>query len=202
MTLRIGACDCRILGTVAGWMADGARVHEAADAFRPEAIALGIPPEDLDPLGALVADPLLAEDLPDLDGHDGHFIDLLRQWGDIQVAPSPDLASAHATGLPLHAIDLDDEAHTDLYTRRVKVHHLVQRASAHKRLLKAKFPDDAHGFALEWDRILCRVRPLALLEQDREAHMAECIRDLAHDHARLLVVLPAARFAGVVEKLR
>src|SRR5688572_5872617 len=51
--LRIGGCDVLLLGTVAGLVPDAARVRQAFDAFMPEVIALGVPPEDLEALRLL-----------------------------------------------------------------------------------------------------------------------------------------------------
>lgn len=203
-TVRIGASDVLVLGTVAGAGQDGERVAEAIDAFGPEAIALGIPEEDLPALATLVADPSTAEELPEVEGPEALFLEELARFGDVLVAPSPDLAAAERSGLALHAVDLDDHAHTELYTASVKVRHLVQRASARTKATKMDWSTVADRFALaqQWDAILSKPKPIKAIEVAREVHMAERIEDLARDHGRLLAVVPAARFEGVVSRLR
>lgn len=53
--LRIGSCDVLLLGTIAGFVPDAARVQAAFDAHKPDHVALGIPAEDLEPLRVLAA---------------------------------------------------------------------------------------------------------------------------------------------------
>jgi hypothetical protein len=55
--LRIGGCDVLLLGTIAGFVPDGARVGAAFATFSPDRVALGIPAEDLEALRVLAAAP-------------------------------------------------------------------------------------------------------------------------------------------------
>lgn len=201
--LDLATCHLTLLGTVPGFAPDGDRVHDAVVRDDPAAVALGIPQEDLEALHALRQDPGRREDLPPLDDVDARFVEVLERFGAVQVVPSPDLEAAFAAERPLHAIDLDDAAHTDLYTRRMKVRHLVQRSSVHRKLLKRDFAaaEDAWDLARRWDRGLAKVKPLGAIESDREAHMAWQAKALAERYPRLLVVVPAARFDGVLSRL-
>lgn len=200
--LRIDGCDVLLVGTIPGFVPDADRVQTAARDHRPDAIALGVPAADLSSLEALVADPTLADGL-EPDALDLHFLEQIANWGATQLIPSPDLHAAHATGLPLHGIDMDDEAHTQLFTDTVKVRHLVQRSSIRKRLGKTTADDapDAYGLAILWDDALCEIKPLAAIEQARLDHMAAEVRRLAADVERLLVVVHAAKYAGLFTRL-
>ncbi len=57
---RIGDCEVFILGTVAGFVPDGERVRTAFESWRPDAVALGVPDEDLASLGFLAKHPMPA----------------------------------------------------------------------------------------------------------------------------------------------
>lgn len=201
--LRIGACTLTLLGTVPGSVPDGHRVRDAVARDDPDAIAVGVPPEDLEALHALQQDPDRLEELPELDEMDAHFVGLLGRFVEVQVAPSPDLAAAYEAKRLLHPVDLDDASHTDRYTQRMKVRHLVQRSSVHRRTLKRTFEEatDPWDLARQWDRALARVKPLAAIEVEREAVMATGLRTLADRYGRLVAVVPAARFDGVLSRL-
>lgn len=56
-SLRIGACDVLLLGTIPGFVPDAARVESAFAQHKPDRVALGVPPEDLDTLAHLATAP-------------------------------------------------------------------------------------------------------------------------------------------------
>jgi pheromone shutdown protein TraB len=60
---------------------------------------------------------------------------------------------------------------------------------------------DAYEVAAAWDAIVNAPRALARVEAERERHMAGRVREEAASRARLLAVLPAARFPGVMAHL-
>jgi pheromone shutdown protein TraB len=101
------------------------------------------------------------------------------------------------------AIDLDDDTHSQRYTETVRVRHLVQRSSVQKRIARLEATHFADRFVLaaRWDALFGRVKPLAGLEREREAHMAKRLRALTTEHERIVAVVPAPRFAGVVSRV-
>ena len=91
--LRLHDCDVHLLGTIPGFVPDGARVQAALDTGAVACVALGVPPEDLEGLaklheGATIAKPSLqptgaaavAAGAPGLEGiHDvgkGHVLNV------------------------------------------------------------------------------------------------------------------------------
>lgn len=200
--LRINDCDVLLVGTIPGFVPDADRVATAVRDHQPDAIALGVPAADLESLEALVADPTLADGL-EPDALDLYFLEQIANWGATQLIPSPDLHAAHDAQLPLHGIDLDDEAHTQLFTDSVKVRHLVQRSGIRKRLGKTTADDapDPYGLAILWDDALCEIKPLAAIEEARLDHMAAEASRFAAEHDRLLVVVHVAKYAGLFTRL-
>lgn len=250
--LRIGNCDLRLVGTIAGFVPDAARVRAAFAEHKPDRVALGIPPEDLDALKVLAAEPVPSRligrhqepppsrkrrmsdpgigaagldslshprrgEMPTQTGTDEapiagldaasvRLLQLLGRFGPTAI-PSPDLQSAYAAaqdaGTPVAAIDLDDAAHAESFTKLVKVRHLMRSNSRERRLLAQEFRGarDAYELVQAWDEEQTTVKPLAAVERLREHHMAVQLRELAARSSRLLAVVPAARFAGVVADL-
>ena len=192
-----------LVGTIPGFVPDAGRVQAAIHSFAPSVIAVGVPAEDLDALALIIADPHMVEDL-EPDDLDAHLLQLLERFGPTHVLPSPDLETAHQSGVPIEAVDMDDHQHTERYTSLVKLHHLVQRGSVRKRLHKQTFDTAADPYALvqEWDAQLLTVKPLAAIEAERETHMAQGIRALTAAHPCVLGILHAARLPGVARRLR
>ena len=203
--LRLGGCDLLVVGTIPGFAPDAARVEQAFQAFLPDGVALGVPPEDVRTLETLAtADP--KPELPPVDEATQRLLELLGQFGPTAV-PSPDLEAATrlalAAGAPLRALDLDDAAHAALYTKHVRFRHVVQSNSIKRRLLKDGVAgEDAYGLSDAWDAAWTRPKGLRRVEEAREGHMAERLRAIAEQHTRLLVVLPAPRMAGVLRLLQ
>lgn len=203
--LRLGRCDLLVVGTVPGFAPDGGRVEQAFQAFLPDGVALGVPPEDVRTLEQLAkADP--KPELPQPDEATARLLELLARFGPTAI-PSPDLEAATRLALdakvPLRALDLDDAAHAHLYTKHVRFRHVIQSNSIKKRLLKEGVEGtDAYDLSEAWDAAWTRPKGLRRVELAREEHMAERLRVVASQHERLLVVLPAPRMAGILRLLQ
>ncbi len=202
---RLGDCDVLALGTVPGFMPDGERVEQAFQAFLPDCVALGVPAEDLAVLETLATtDP--RPELPRPDEATERLLELLGAFGPTAI-PSPDLeratALARAAQVKVAALDLGDQEHASLYTKHVKFRHVVQSNSIKRRLLKDGVTgEDAYALSDAWDAAWIRPRGLREVEEARERHMAERLREVARVHRRVLAVVPAPRLAGVLRVLR
>ncbi|MHB8634561.1 MAG: hypothetical protein ACYDBQ_11460 [Thermoplasmatota archaeon] len=202
--ILLDGCDLLALGTIAGFAPDGERVRLAIDSQKPAAICVGIPAEDLATLDQLAG---AAGELAEPDALSQRLLDLLGAYGPTRI-PSPDLEAAHAAarlgGLPLEAIDIGDEDHSEIYTQSVSFRHVLRSNARYKRLLRKGLPQrprDAYQLACDWDAATLATASLRAVEERRERHMAERLRDLARLHPRLLAVVPCARFAGVMAHL-
>ncbi len=201
--LQLGSCRLLLMGTIPGFVPDGDRVANAIKSHGSDIIALGVPPEDLEALESLAADPSLADGL-EPDELDAYMLAELEHWGATQSVPSPDLQAAHATGVPLVGVDLTDAQHSDRFTELVKMRHLVQRQSARKKAMKvgADGWPDPYELTAAWDAKLRAVAPLATLEDEREAAMAAGIQSATEGKAAVVAVVHSARFAGVLSRLQ
>ncbi|MEA3190468.1 MAG: hypothetical protein QOD77_1050 [Thermoplasmata archaeon] len=205
--VRLGSCDILLVGTIAGFAPDAARVQAAFASHRPDRVALGVPPEDLEAVRRLATDPAAKAELVEPDLASEHLLRLLERFGPTKV-PSPDLEAAHdlaaAHGAELTAIDIPDDAHAEVYTKRVKMHHVLRSNRREKKLLVARFEDarDPYELVEAWDREQTHLRPLREIEELREGFMAAKLRELSSKSERLLAIVPAARLEAVADHLR
>lgn len=202
--VRLGTCDVLVVGTVPGFSPDGERVEQAFHAFLPEAVALGVPDEDVATLEKLATMEPKPE-LPSPDEATARLLELLGQFGPTAI-PSPDLeratAMARASGLPVQALDLGDAEHASLYTKHVRFRHVVQSNSIKNRLLKDGVAGaDAYALAQAWDAAWTRPKGLRRVEEAREEHMARRLREVASGRQRVLAVVPAPRMPGLLRLL-
>lgn len=202
--LKIGGCDLLIVGTITGFVPDSDRVRAAFASHDPQAVALGIPKEDLAALSVLAHS--TPEDMSQPDAIQDRFLALLSRFGETRI-PSPDLQEAHAAaaarGAPLEAIDMDDETHAAVYVQKVKVRHLWMAPRREKRLVANAFEEakDAYDFAIQWDLQSNAPRPLREVEGLREETMARRLREVCANRHRVLAIVPVARMAGLLQRL-
>lgn len=195
-----------LLGTIAGFVPDGRRVQDAFERHNPAVLALGIPPEDLEGLHTLAADPDV--DLPDIDPISERLFEWLAPFGDTRI-PSPDLDAAFAAATkastPMEALDMDDEDHTAIYIRANKFRHVLKSGRVQRKLLKQDFSGhaDAQSLVLAWDAYQNKLPSLQAVEAAREEHMAERLREIvaATRGEMVLAVVPLARLDGIRSSL-
>lgn len=183
------------MGTIPGFVPDGDLVRAKIAELQPDVIALGIPPEDLEGLRQLMENPALMDDIPEIDGVEALLMSALMAHGEVQVVPSPDLQAVMESGRPVVAVDMDDSAHTDLYTQSVKIRHLIHKGRIANKLEKTPITrEDPHEMVQAWDAAQAKVAPIAALEKKCEEYMAAEIKKL---DGIVLAIVHTARRAGV-----
>ena len=210
---EVGLADARIVlvGTIQGLAGEARHVQQAWDSFGPEGasiIALGVPPEDvrnLQRIGREGVAAFMAEEL-DTGSYEESFLPQLSRFGDIAMPPddlllAEELSRRH--GRPLVGLDLDDEAHADLYTESVGGIEMLRSQMRLKKLVgkRAEAASTPEELVLLWDSTFMALKGHRKMEEERERVMAERIRALAGEHPRLLVVVALARMEGVAELL-
>lgn len=192
-----------LVGGILGLRSDAELV--ASELQRPIAsVLLGIPFEDLDAIHATSGNESQAEFEASV--LDEAYLKHLAKHGPVQTPP-PDLylAFRHATemGLPIEAIDMGDEAHTDTYTKHVGMLEVMRSNRIQKRLIVS--PPDAGGaeeFAVAWDRELNDTKGLRRLQALREEWMTNRLRQLPSRTGPHLALVPLPRLDGIVRRLR
>lgn len=199
--VRVGGAHVLVVDTVLGLESEEQVVADALAAFEPDAVALGVSPEELEGLG----DYLEASGEPPQPEPD-RYAEGLMEFGATSLPPPSLLAAVTAArdrGLPLEALDLPEEAYTEAFTDLVSTWQLFWNTRREKKL--ARNPPDvesAREYALVWDAKRQKASGLARLADRREAHMADRIRDVAARFDRVAAVVETPRAVGVLEELR
>ncbi len=198
--LSVAGAQVRLLGAVKGLVSEGPRVVEAIETLRPDVIALTISPEELTALRAFQgegAEPANYEEEVYMEG--------LGRFGDVEKPPPCFVAALEAgerEGIPVVAVDMDDETYTDAYVSRVSTLEIIGASFREKRLRRRRFAAETpEAFALEFDEVVNRPDGFRKLQEDREAHVGHAIERLARDHGSLLVVIDYERTDGVQSRL-
>jgi hypothetical protein len=198
--VRVDGAHVLVVESVYGLETEERLVGDAVAAFGPDAVALGVSPEELEGLEEYLdasGDPPTPE--PD------RYAEGLAQFGPISLPPPSLLTAASAArerGVPLEALDLPEETYTETFTDEVSTWQLFWNTRREKKL--ARNPPDAasaRDYAMAWDRERRKSDGLARLEAKRELHMASRLRDLAADNDRVLAVVETARVDGIVDEL-
>ncbi len=138
-----------------------------------------------------------------LDPLQHHLLRLLQRFGDVAL-PSPDLDAAYRWALDndarIEALDMDDDAHTDVYVAANKFWDVIKNNRMQKRLMAMEFKDanDAHELVRRFDAEQMRLKALRTVEEAKEAHMAKRLAGL---QGQAVAVVPLARLDGVAAAL-
>ncbi len=134
------------------------------------------------------------------------FLRRLSKFGDVEMPPpsyQEAVRLARAKNLPVEAVDLDDDAYTDVFIQHVSAFSLVRHGRRLRKLARRKFKaTDAEGLTLEWDKLATKTPGYLMVERAREHKMAAGIAALTEGHKRVLAIVELERSAGVLAKLR
>lgn len=130
----------------------------------------------------------------------------LQRYGKVRLPPRELTAAivlAQAAKIPFFGVDFPEEEYAEVFTSNVTTWALL-RYTRRTRKLEKRPPEaaTARDFALAWDAALRKVRGYDAVEKARERRIAEAATVLARQHGRVLLLVEAAREAGVVAALR
>lgn len=199
-TLLIAHSTLRLLGTIHGLKREGQRVRAACEDFGPDCLAVGIPREDVETLSACSTGGDKAVEFQTSDEQD-YFFDCLATFGEVRVPP-PDLVSAYLLsqerGLPLEALDMDDDRYAQIFTDHVSLLGLLRVSRKNRKARKRGFAAESpEAFVMEWDNRVNATKPFRAVEAERERHMAHRLVELTQRYQRILALLPYPRYDGV-----
>lgn len=188
-----------LLGGIVGVASDQERLRQTLLGGAFDAVLLGVPFEDLDAVRA--TDGAEATKEFEQDETSELYFERVRRFEPV-VIPPPDLYEAfrHATAhqLPVEAIDLGDEAHTEVFARHVGMFEVLRNNRALRRLAAREFRSgDLDAFVIAWDAALYPSKGLRRVQQEREAWMAQRIQQSCASRRAVFALVPLARLAGV-----
>lgn len=201
-TIRLSR-DLLLLGTVKGLNSDSNLVESIFRDFGPRIIALHISPEELQGLRDHIRD---GGDTRDMSQYDVVYSRKLSRYGSIGF-PSPSLTKALELAQDLNAevlsLDLDDEAFSDAYTEKISGLTMIRSSMRLKSINRNRFPQKTpEEFIIEWDRKVNGQKAFRELEEQREAHMAKRIIEIARKGKRTICLLELERMDGIANVLR
>lgn len=197
--IRAGDREFHVVGTVRGLVREAERVEALIAKLEPQAVALGLGPEDLQGLERLEAGASYEHDFSEADEIYAHF---LGQFGEVALPPRELVAAlraARARDIPVLAVDMPEVAYVDAFTKAVTAWQLLRYNRRVRKLARsAPALEDALEFHLWWDRQICRLAGFARVERLREQHMASTLLGGSAPPGRVLVLVEAARVEGLV----
>lgn len=199
--VRLGGASVFLVPVVRGLPSEGPAVVRAMDALGPDVVALSISPEEVDALRTWDGAPLGPEN-----AEEELYVAGLSAW-ELPVKPPPcfteALRAADARGARVEALDMDEEAYTDAYTRFVSGMELILQGRVVARLARKRFrAETPRDFVLAWDAEVNRAPGFTRLQREREAHMARRVREIAAGARRILAIIEVERARGVLASLR
>ncbi|MGQ0534830.1 MAG: hypothetical protein ACT4PT_02025 [Methanobacteriota archaeon] len=203
LEVNIGASRIHLLGTVNGLVSEGRRFLATYEEVRPDALAVGLSPDDVEGLRELVQ----LRELPEYEPTemDEAYGAGLSRFGPVHFPAAEYLECARISaehGIPLLPLDLGEAEYVDVFTKEVSMFQLW-RYGRKLRKLATRPPSGASAeeFALRFDAEVRKLGGLDRLERAREARMADRLKAAARDHARILAVVEIARIRGVGDHL-
>lgn len=199
-----------LVGTVRGLESEGPRVEGELTAFRPETVALGLSPEEVNALQEHFADAEVEPWVP-LSGSEVAYARGLALFGPVRV-PSPAFLTAlrwaRASGARLEGVEPGDDRYSELFLEHVGYFDLLKRTLAEKSLLRnPPAAEDPESFALDWEVRTQAGKGSKALGQARAHHVAERLRELHSPSGGSLkrsvaLLVDVERFEDVLQELQ
>jgi len=185
-----------IAGAVRGLVCEGDRIATIIQKLEPDAVGLAVSREGLAAMEKLVElDKKMSQPV---NTEERIYIRGLSLFGEV-VKPPPCYSAALKSGVPVTALDMDDEHYTAAYCRYVSTLDIMRQGSDRKNMLRHRFrATSPREFVLEWDKVVNRLRGYRALEASREMWLAKGACRMADKYPNVLVVVEYERLRGML----
>jgi len=184
------------LAAIRGLVSEAEQVRRVVDEFGPDAVAITVGREDL--AGLVAYD---GSDFPPENWEEELYVAGLSEWGEVRKPPPCFVEAvrlAQARGVPLRALDFNDEDYTEKYINLVTAWDLLGHGRLEKKARTHGFvATTPEEFVVEFDRFVNDPDGYVALERARERHIAARIQKLARKHRALLAIVEHERAPGV-----
>jgi hypothetical protein len=193
-----------VLGPVRGLLAEAEPVRQRLTASRPGVVGVAVSPDELIGLRDYFVQATTEPVVP-LAPTEAAEIRALSRYGDIAV-PNPAVLAAigwaDAAGIPVEAVDLDDDRYATLFADTIGYFELVRRTLRERRVgRKPPHPPTADEFAIAWSNTIEHGAGSRRLRARRDAAVVEAVGRLKARFPSVGVVVDRERFDGVVQIL-
>jgi len=194
------AADVLLVAPVRGLSSEVPLVRRQLDAFRPEAVGLGLPTEEL---GGLTDYFVLsdAEPIVPLTSNEVAEVRGLVRFGEVQV-PNPSfvegLAWGRDHGVPVVALDPNEEDSASMFVAKIGYIELVRRTVRERRVGRAPpTPSSPDEYALAWDAAVGGGKGSREFARARDEHLVGQVDRLAAGRSRVVAIVDRERFERV-----
>ncbi len=197
---KTGRCTIHVLPVIKGLVSESDRVKRAFDALHPDKMAISISKEELEGLKNMPTD-----FEPDLSRYEEMYVKGLSRFGEVAAPPPCYVAAlelAEHFGVPLVAVDLDEQSYTELYCAAVPGTTLFRHSTRTWILKRRNFgAESAEDFVTSWDRAVNKLEGFETIEKKRAETMASNIISACNGATQLLAVVELERFLDVVSDI-
>jgi len=189
-----------LLPVIHGLAGEDAKVRDAFEKVKPDCIAIGVAPEDIEIMSKIEGNEEFEISL-----QHQYYLMHLSKYGKISLPP-PDLKTAHEIAdkhkIPLKAIDIDDNEYADLLVENVSIFSLIRYSRKIKKLGRKQFKaKDAEEFVYEWEKEISSIKSFKKIEEIREERMVENIIRLCKEYKKILTIVPMEKYKNILLKL-
>lgn len=199
-----GPPELLVLGVVRGVVGEVAPMTAELERFRPASLALALGPEELTSYLEQFVGGATDPYAPLLPTETAEVLALAR-FGEVRVPHAPfveGLRWAAGHGVPVAAVDPDEERYADLFGERIGYWELVRRTVRERSLARsppaAETPDE---FALRWGGRVGKGRASRRFESERTELTVQGIRDRQRASERLAVLIDRERVPELQRQL-
>lgn len=199
--ISVNGGTVHLLPVIKGLKSEAEKVKDAFERIHPHKVAVSLSKEELQGLRDM------PEDFePELSRYDEIYADGLGRFGEV-AAPPPcyvaavELADHH--GVPLVAVDLDEDSFSELYCAAVTGPALFRHSTRTWLLKRRRFDaETAEEYVLRWDRAVNNMEGMRLIEHKRAEAIAEGIASTSSPGRSLLAIVELERAGEVAAMLR
>jgi len=191
---------------VKGLVRDGEFAAKLVQNLKPDLLALGLAPEDLEGLRYLRKRLQQKKKYePDLSNIDISFVNHLSNFGDVDAPPpcfTMALDLADKLEIPVTTLDLDNSTHTNIYVKSVDLTDLLRQSFRFRAMRRKRFDiKTPEEFVLTWDRLLNKAKGFRVVEGSRELCMGETLKLLMDKNKgfKVLAIIELERAQGVID---
>jgi hypothetical protein len=201
ITARLpGPPDVLLVAPVRGLASEVAPTLSALEGHRPDAIGLGLSPDEQRALLEYFVVPEVEPVVP-LTSNEVSEVRGLVRFGEVRV-PNPSFVEvlrwARVRSLPAEALDPSDDRTASLFAEHIGYVELVRRTVRERRVAKTPpAPPTPDEFAIAWDREVAGGRGSRAFAHGRDRHLVRAARQLAAGRSRIALVIDRERFDGV-----
>ena len=201
-TIKLGNTKIRILSTVKGLVSESIFVEKEIDSFKPDLVALGIGPEEVQGTRDWDGKPY------DMSGWDEIYgLSLRKIVGENGVKlPPPSFSSAikisDSKNIEVMGIDMDENSFTDAYTKNISTWQLFKRGRLEKSMAKTGIDGQTpEEIAINMENSIRQLNGFAMLEEERVKVMNENLHEHL-DKKRILVIIELANVDSLIKLLK